>query len=529
MKLRGWLGLLISIGLALPLGVSSAEVTTPTAPETAIVETLTDEVALPVVPLHAVAGKNKVAVIGRNVLFDASGSTGPNGATLTYTWDFGDGQQFEGIDASHIYQEPGTYRARVTVRDGVNTSKASLAVTVAQDVAILITDGTLSKDTVRDYRLLAQQHGALLVVITASDSGSDFLTERSLTDQLIASIDDITQANLILVMTEKSIGLNALSAVGRILSSSNTDTTSTISFGQKIVVQANEKLASGTFVLLAQSAFDVIKPRYVILTTNSAVKTILNSSDTTTIINRLRDQNYDYQLLGRHSERAIGQLTPINFLSYSMNYLVNQGVNPDDLFLILILPVVATIISFARQVIGIKAFGIFVPTIMTLAFIVTQLKYGLAIFAVLLITATLTRIVARYLKLLYLPRMAIVLTVVSFSIVVMFMLASYFDRPTFLTISIFPILMMIMLTESFVEAQIEQGNRSAIIITLETLALAVVSYSVVTWDWFATFIMSYPEAILLTILINFILGRFTGLRLTEYLRFRQLIKPIKPS
>jgi hypothetical protein len=60
-----------------------------------------------------VAGEPPLAVS-----FDASGSSDPDGDDLTYTWDFGDGQQGAGLTVSHTYTSSGTFRAVLTVNDG---------------------------------------------------------------------------------------------------------------------------------------------------------------------------------------------------------------------------------------------------------------------------------------------------------------------------------------------------------------------------------------------------------------------------
>ena len=47
----------------------------------------------------------------RSVAFTATGADA-DGDTLTYNWDFGDGQSTPGQNPSHIYDAPGTYAAR---------------------------------------------------------------------------------------------------------------------------------------------------------------------------------------------------------------------------------------------------------------------------------------------------------------------------------------------------------------------------------------------------------------------------------
>lgn len=491
--------------------------------------TETESTLLEKQPLVAEAGPDKNVAVGRNVLFDASASTGPDEPNLTYVWDFGDGQQFQGIDASHIYEEPGIYKAKLTVSDGKQSIKDFLLVSVAEDVVLLIVDDSISRDTIRYYKQYAQRNGTLLITMRPQHSSNlDYVLSRSLAEQLISQQGDLSQASIIVVWTEKNIGLNALAEVGRIVSANEAGAPTDFSFNQKAIVRLDDDEASSALARLAQNTYNTINPSYVLLTTTPALEIILASPKVESLTDHLNEQQVSYKLIGRYSQRALETIGPLNFFSFGINYLLNRGVTPDTIFLLLILPVVATLVSFGRQVIGVKAFGIYIPSLMVLTFVVTGLRYGMIIFAVLLATATLARLAVRRLHLLYMPRMAIVLSIVSFSIFGMFLTAHYVHQESFLSLSIFPILVMIILTEKFVEVQIEQGDRTAIILTLETLALTIVSYFIVTWEAFETFILAYPEVVLLTIVINIALGRFSGLRIVEYFRFRRLIKqPIK--
>jgi PKD repeat protein len=51
--------------------------------------------------------------------FSGSGSYDPDGDALSYTWDFGDGNQAAGASVSHTYQFVGSYKATLTVNDGL--------------------------------------------------------------------------------------------------------------------------------------------------------------------------------------------------------------------------------------------------------------------------------------------------------------------------------------------------------------------------------------------------------------------------
>jgi PKD repeat protein len=78
-------------------------------------------------PVAAVNG----SCTGMTCSFDASDSFDPDNGTLTYAWDFGDGQSGNGISPTHTYAAMGTYNVTVTVTDNRGgNDDASTSVTV---------------------------------------------------------------------------------------------------------------------------------------------------------------------------------------------------------------------------------------------------------------------------------------------------------------------------------------------------------------------------------------------------------------
>ena len=87
-------------------------------------------------------------------------------------------------------------------------------------------------------------------------------------------------------------------------------------------------------------------------------------------------------------------------------------------------------------------------------------------------------------------------------------------------------MIMITIVEKFVAAQIEKGSRTAIYLALETLVISLVGFSLISWGALREIIIAYPWLVILTIPFNILLGKWTGLRLSEYLRFREILKKI---
>ena len=222
-------------------------------------------------------------------------------------------------------------------------------------------------------------------------------------------------------------------------------------------------------------------------------------------------------------------LNPIIELIYS------QGVPEQMVVVLLLFPIIATFVVILRQIFGLQAFGIYTPTITTVVFMamahesINDLAYPIAIYAFVIIIGMLMRFVFKKLRLLYLPRVALNLTIITFSVLFILTLASSFGMREF---SFFPILILITIVEKFVAVQIEKGTKVAASLAFETLFIAIIGYLIMTpitpmGQYISTSVQEYPYITLLIIPINLILGKWTGLRFTEIIRFREVLKKIK--
>ncbi|NRF65375.1 PKD domain-containing protein [Aquincola sp. S2] len=68
------------------------------------------------------------------VNFSGTGSSDPDGSIVAYGWTFGDGASASGSTATHLYSNPGSYNAQLTVTDALGLSSVS-AVTITVDPA----------------------------------------------------------------------------------------------------------------------------------------------------------------------------------------------------------------------------------------------------------------------------------------------------------------------------------------------------------------------------------------------------------
>ena len=144
------------------------------------------------------------------------------------------------------------------------------------------------------------------------------------------------------------------------------------------------------------------------------------------------------------------------------------------------------------------------------------------VFMVVLLVSSLLRLLFNKVELLYIPKVALLHSGVALSFFLILGIAVYFDISINLALAIFPMMVMSTISEKFISAQSEGGMRSAIFTAGETVVVSLLAYLLVMWPWMQTNILATPEWIFLPMIGTVWLGRFTGLRLTEYFKFRSL-------
>jgi PKD repeat protein len=81
-------------------------------------------------PIAVISASSTNAPAGTNIVFDASRSSDPEGVSLTYFWDFGDGANSTAVKPSHAYATNGLFKVQLNVSDGVNTTSTNISIRV---------------------------------------------------------------------------------------------------------------------------------------------------------------------------------------------------------------------------------------------------------------------------------------------------------------------------------------------------------------------------------------------------------------
>lgn len=491
-------------------------------------ETSSDEQSNQPIIEQISAGPSRDVLAGQPLSFNLDVEANQLSSIKETLWDFGDGVMTTGSNVDHTYESPGTYEVALRVTTDDNEFTDTTQVRAYKHLAILVSDTSASAQQIKLHQQRAASENILVLALQVKGGGPEVLVEEELTRQLVDTIPNIEEAHLIIMWTSGGVGANVLTKFAQHIKQSEGIQAQDLAFNSKGIILLSDT-PYGVLKPTAQSTFNQLKPSYVLLARPEVLDSILATTTAEDAKAAVITSPLEFRLIGTFSARTVAYIRITNIVSFGINFLVNRGVPINSLILILMLPIIATILAFARQVIGIKAFGLITPAMTTLSFLVMGLRYGLIVFITILLAGTLTRMVLRRLRLLYLPRMALVLTSVSLSLLFLLALGVSTDRNSILSFSIFPALILTILAEEFIAAQFKQGFRSALTITAWTLVLATICYGIVSSEILRTLILSYPEIVLATIPINIILGQWSGLRVTEYFRFRTLLRYGKPS
>ncbi|OGR27698.1 MAG: hypothetical protein A2139_03285 [Desulfobacca sp. RBG_16_60_12] len=217
-----------------------------------------------------------------------------------------------------------------------------------------------------------------------------------------------------------------------------------------------------------------------------------------------------------------GQIKKPLLLKFS---LLSLPIHSQQVYRILLMvPLGGFLLVILRNIIGISTFGTFMPVLIALAFRETQLLWGIVFFSALVALGLSIRFYLDRLKLLLVPRLAAVLIVVVILIALMSVITNRLGIERGLSVALFPMVIMTMTIERMSIVWEERGPYEAIKQGLGSLLAAALAYLVMHNREVQHLFFVFPELLLVLLAATLLLGRYSGYRLLELLRFKALTK-----
>jgi transglutaminase-like putative cysteine protease len=195
----------------------------------------------------------------------------------------------------------------------------------------------------------------------------------------------------------------------------------------------------------------------------------------------------------------------------------------ETLAVLLLLPLGALITAVWRVLIGLQTFGTFTPALLALSFVYSDWWTGLPVLAVVLAVGLCGRALLERLKLLMVPRLSVVLTLIVLCTALAVSILDYYGLTPSARAVVLPLVILVMLIERFHIRIEEDGRREALKLLAATFVVASCCYALLRWRALGRLALTFPEAQCLVAAALILVGRYTGYRLTELVRFRDLV------
>ncbi|YCO02706.1 inactive transglutaminase family protein [Vibrio sp. VNB-15] len=189
---------------------------------------------------------------------------------------------------------------------------------------------------------------------------------------------------------------------------------------------------------------------------------------------------------------------------------------------IMLIPIGALIVVFLRVIIGLKTSGTFMPVLIAVAFVQTQLVTGIVGFLLIVGTGLIIRSYLSRLNLLLVARISAVIITVIMIISVFTVVAFKIGLTEGLTITFFPMIILSWTIERMSILWEEEGAKEVVLQGGGSLLTAVLVYLAMTNVYIQHLTFNFIGLQLIVLAGILLLGTYTGYRLTELRRFKPL-------
>lgn len=191
---------------------------------------------------------------------------------------------------------------------------------------------------------------------------------------------------------------------------------------------------------------------------------------------------------------------------------------------LLILPVGALLTAAVRTIAGFQTFGTLTPSLLAISFLLCDWAAGVAAFVVVMVVGLGGRALLGRFRLQMGPRMGLILTVLVLFLAAAVVVLARRGVEGDLSGVLIPLVVLTMVVERFCISLEENGLGVSIKLLAATLAVAAACLLLLRWAALGRLAAAYPEGELLVAAALLTVGRYSGYRLTELWRFRDLVR-----
>ena len=365
-------------------------------------------------------------------------------------------------------------------------------------------DKLVEKDF-NDFKLKAEELGILVNAIWITNNK---VAKFKFKEKFIW---DLNLKNYLLIFWEKEFILNILSKINRENIGKKINIVWISSFNIDILKNylwnflANKKWISKIVLLDKAAQFEVFK----------------STDDIDNLVKILKKDKYNFVELD-----WTNKISNFLFLSKFVNNLSNLWFQVQNIYILLVIPFLFLFVVIFKHLIWLTPAWITIPVLLTILFFKLGLYVILFFIIFVLFNILLSKFISKY-SLHYAPKVVLLEIINILFLIILFNV--FIDKNIFyIQINdIMLFIIFIIVSERLINIIVSKEFGEYKISIFNTIIFSTFSYIFLSLSFVKTIILTYPELILFIIPIVFMIWKFTWLRITEYFRFKEIIKSIE--
>lgn len=218
---------------------------------------------------------------------------------------------------------------------------------------------------------------------------------------------------------------------------------------------------------------------------------------------------------------SLTELTDISDSPFLISTILALPASEQSIFrYIVLIPLGAFVVVLMRNIVGISTLGTFMPVLLALALLEIQLVKGILMFSILVGAGLWFRFLLSRMNLLVVPRVAACVVIVTLLMILMSVISYKLGFGVGIQITLFPMIIIAWTLERMSLTWEEEGKRSAIIQVSGSVVVAVLAYGFMKISQIQYWAFYFPEMLLILLAGIILIGRYTGYRLSELIRFK---------
>jgi hypothetical protein len=257
---------------------------------------------------------------------------------------------------------------------------------------------------------------------------------------------------------------------------------------------------------------------------------VLNQDQLYTLMTRLATDTPDSTMIFGE-EISYEKNAPVYSLWGFLQYLSYSWFSYNLISLLLSITFIVLVLNFIKQIIGLNVFGIYYPVLF--AVILAAVWFPSIIFIFFWLLSILSvNIFSRKVHLLLHAKRSLLISIYILFFLIFLGLDNFFELHIINyslfenPLIIFPIFISIILADKIFQDDIDFGAKSWIIDFTQYVIISGIIYFMLQYKPLQYFLISYPDIIILVVVLNVLIWRYMWLQLIEYFRFSPLLRKL---